>query len=110
MKKKRTTSGLLVAPDDLEVGTFVTVHSIKERPNRTLPFFGIAVQIKAINMPYVVVLPVGQTDAATLDIRYLNLMPVSDDFVKAQTPAPQVNNPQESPASLLGMILKHPNG
>lgn len=84
-KRKRKRKGLLVAPDDLTVGKFVAVHSVKGS-NQPLPFFGHASEIMAINLPFVVVRPVGGHDTATVDVRYLNLMPVTHDFVRAQAP------------------------
>lgn len=83
--RKRKRKGLLVAPDDLTVGKFVAVHSVKGS-DQPLPFFGHASEVMAINLPFVVVRPVGCHDTATIDVRYLNLMPVSDDFVRAQAP------------------------
>lgn len=82
---KRKRNGLLLAPDDLEVGKFVAVHSVKGS-DQPLPFFGIASEIRAIDLPFVVVKPVSSNETATVDVRYLNLMPVTDEFVQAQTP------------------------
>lgn len=75
-------------PDDLEVGKYITVHSIKGS-DQPLPFFGHSAQIKAIELPYIVILPTGNDETATIDTRYLNLMAVSEEFVKAQTPPPR---------------------
>jgi hypothetical protein len=83
--KKRKRKSLLLAPDDLEIGKYVAVHSIKGTKH-TLPFFGQAAQITAINLPFVVAKPVSDNGIATIDLRYLNLMPVSEEYVKAQTP------------------------
>lgn len=85
-KLNRRKKGLLLAADDLEVGKYVAVHSAKES-NDPLPFFGVAAEVRAINLPFVVVQPVGCKDTATVDVRYLNLMPVTEEFVRAQTPA-----------------------
>lgn len=82
---KRRRNGLLLAPDDLEVGKFIAVHSVKDS-DQPLPFFGIASEIRAIDLPFVVVKPVGNHETATIDVRYLNLMPVTQEFVQAQAP------------------------
>lgn len=71
--------------DDLEVGKYITVHSVKGS-NQPLSFFGVSAQIKAIELPYVVIQPTGNDETATIDIRYLNVMAVSEEFVKAQMP------------------------
>jgi len=89
---KRKRSSLLLAPDDLEVGKFIAVHSVKGS-DQPLPFFGIASEIKAIDLPFVVVKPVSGNETATIDVRYLNLMRVSEEFVLAQ--APQVGKEEE---------------
>lgn len=83
MKKRK--KGCLLQPDDLEVGTYITVHSIKGS-DQPMPFFGQSAKIVVIELPYVVIQPVGGDETATIDIRYLNLMAVSEEFVKAQTP------------------------
>jgi hypothetical protein len=83
--KKRKRKGLLLAPDDLEVGRFIAVHSTKGS-DQPQPFFGLATEIKAINRPFVVVRSVANDEIATLDIRYLNIMPVTQEFVQAQAP------------------------
>ena len=85
-KLNHKKKGLLLAVDDLEVGKYVAIHSVKGS-NQAFPFFGHAGVIRAINLPFVVVKPVGNPELDTLDVRYLNLMPVTDDFVRAQTPA-----------------------
>jgi len=90
-------------PDDLEVGKYIAVHSIKGS-DQVLPFFGHSAQIKAIELPFVVILPTGNDDTATIDIRHLNLMAVSDEYVKAQTPPPRKNTQPEGIEQLFGMI------
>ena len=82
-KLNRKKKGLLLAADDLEVGKYVAIHSVKGS-NRAHPFFGHAGEIRAINLPFVIVKPVNNPEIDTLDVRYLNLMPVSDEFVRAQ--------------------------
>jgi len=83
---------LLLAPDDLEVGKYVAVHSLKDS-KQALPFSGHASEIRAINLPFVVVKPVGDYGIITIDVRYLNLMSISEEFVQAQTP-PTNHNPE----------------
>jgi hypothetical protein len=85
MKRKRKKKGLLLAPDDLEVGRFIAVHSTKGS-NRPLPFFGLAAEVKAINLPFLVVRMVGTDEIVTIDVRLLNIMPVTREFAHAQAP------------------------
>ena len=85
MKQNRKKKGLLLAPDDLEVGRFIAVHSTK-RSNRPLPFFGLAAEVKAINLPFLVVRVVGSDEIVTIDVRFLNIMSVTKEFVQAQAP------------------------
>ena len=86
MKKRNSKlKGLLLAPDDLEVGQFIAVHSLKGS-NEILGCFGMASEIRAINLPYIVVRFVSGGEIETMDVRYLNLMPVTQEFVQAQAP------------------------
>jgi hypothetical protein len=82
---KHERKGLLLAPDDLAIGKYVAIHSVKGS-DQAFPFFGHAAEIRAINLPFVVVRVVGNPEIDTLDVRYLNLMPVTEEFVQAQTP------------------------
>ena len=90
--KKRKRKGLLLAPDDLAVGRFVAVHSLKgvivTEVAGPLALFGDAAVITAINLPFVVARFVASNNIVTLDVRHINLMPVTDDFVRAQTGQP----------------------
>jgi hypothetical protein len=95
-KRNRKRKGLLLAPDDLAVGRFIAVHSIKGS-SQLLPFFGLASEVMAINLPFVIVRPVGGHDPATVDVRYVNLMPVTDDYVRAQV-GQQQRVAQQNPA------------
>jgi hypothetical protein len=88
-----TRSRTCLQADDLEVGKYIAVHSIKGT-DHPRAFFGQSAQIKAIELPYLVILPVGSDETATIDIRYMNVMAVSDEFVKAQTPPPPKEMPQ----------------
>lgn len=76
---------LNLAQDDLEVGMLIAVVSIKGS-DLFLPFSGLAAKMRAINLPFVVVQPVGQPDTITLDLRYFNIMEVSAEFAEAQKP------------------------
>ena len=99
MKKRNSErKGLLLAPDDLMVGKFIAVHSLKGS-SRLWPFFGHAGEVMAINLPFVVVRPVGRHQTATVDVRYLNLMAVTDDFVRAQAPHEQGIGQEQPPVN-----------
>lgn len=75
-------SGTLIEADDLEVGQYVCVHSCKQHDD-CVPIMGRSLKIKAICLPFFVgQLTCGQS--VTLDCRYLNMMRVSEEFVKAQ--------------------------
>jgi hypothetical protein len=86
---KTRKSGLLVHPDDLQVGRFYAVHGIKNDPAETHPIFGQSFKLKAINLPFLVGRLVSDPaqPAITLDVRYLEFMPVSPDYVEAQAPS-----------------------
>jgi uncharacterized protein YbaR (Trm112 family) len=83
--------GLLVQADDLEVGQFYAVHGQKnafdgfECPAQNA---GLAFKILAMNLPFVVGKFVCNPACYpyTLDSRFVTLMRVSDEFVKAQRP------------------------
>jgi hypothetical protein len=87
--KTKGGKGLLVQPDDLQVGEYYAVHGIKNDPAEAHPIFGQAFRLKAVNLPFVVGTLVSDPEhpALTFDVRYLNLMRVTPDFVKAQAPS-----------------------
>ena len=85
--RKRKRRGLLLAPDDLTVGKYVAIHSAKGS-NVTLAFSGVASEVMAINLPFVVLRPGYSEGTITEDVRHVNLMAVTDDFVRAQTGQP----------------------
>jgi hypothetical protein len=99
--KKRKRKGLLLAPDDLTVGKYIAIHSLKgvivTEVAGPLALFGDAAVITAISLPFVVARFVVSNTVATLDVRHLNLMPVTDDFVRAQ--AGQPTGGQDNPVS-----------
>lgn len=73
--------------DDMNVGDFLTVHSCKHH-NEPIPVGGIAFKVLAIEFPYLVgkIVMDPSHNPLTLDLRYLNLMRVSENYVKAQLP------------------------
>jgi hypothetical protein len=92
VKRDRRQKGLILAADDLQKGLLVTIHHWRDRREWGM---GVALRIDAINLPYVVAQPLNEAEArpAILDLRRLRLMPVSEEFARAQangstTPAP----------------------
>jgi hypothetical protein len=79
---------VILAPDDLDVGENVCVHSLKQNPDEGAPILGQSFQVKAICLPYIVgqLLSDAMKPIMMLDCRFLNLMRVSKEFVAAQTP------------------------
>src|SRR4051812_1566926 len=94
MKGKREQPGVLLQPDDLAVGQLVTVHhwldarGCAPRGPAALSCagMGVAHRVKAINLPYlgVVPLPARRARPIVFDVRRLRLMEVSADFARAQ--------------------------
>jgi hypothetical protein len=86
---KLRKAGLLVQADDLAVGKHYAVHGIKHSSAETHPILGQAFKLKAMNPPFVV----GQLASdpshppVTFDVRHLDLMRVTPDYVKAQATA-----------------------
>ena len=78
--------GLHVSPDDLTVGNYYAVVGCKKH-NKPISIAGMAFQATAINMPFMVGKMVCDSNLPpiTLDLRFLNLMNVDENFVKAQT-------------------------
>ena len=85
-ERKRTEVGVRLAEDDLTVGDYVCVLSLKKQPNQGAPIMWQSMHVKAICLPYFVaqLLSDPQEPTLTLDCRYLNLMRVDEAFVKAQ--------------------------
>jgi hypothetical protein len=80
--------GLLVAADDLTVGRYYCVHSLKAALDEPLPVAGHSFKVVAINLPFFIGRLVSDpTQALTLDVRFLNVMRVTPDYVKAQAPS-----------------------
>jgi hypothetical protein len=78
--------GCILQPDDLDVGMNVCVYSLKKSPEEGAAILGQSLKIQAICFPYFVgqLLSDPSEPVLTLDVRFLNLMKVSDEFVKAQ--------------------------
>jgi hypothetical protein len=87
--------GLVMAEDDLEVGQYVCVYSLKRNPDEGAAILGQSLQIKAICLPYFVgqLLSDPAEPVLTLDCRFLRLMKVSDEFVAAQREGAKMMQP-----------------
>ena len=75
----RQTKSVIVQADDSEVGQLVAVHAFKysKEPGA---FHGIAVRIKATNLPFVIAQPMMDVNhpPVTPDVRFLYLMKVTE--------------------------------
>jgi len=78
--------GCLVAPDDLEIGQHYAVHSLRQNPGMPLPIAGEAFRLIAVQLPFVVGQLVAQDAPLTIDLRFINIMRVSEQFAVAQRP------------------------
>lgn len=98
MKNEQRRPGVVLAPDDLAAGQLVTVHhwhdGLGGRPSRsrraaTEYLMGVALRIKAVNLPYLVVQPLNDEKASPviLDFRKAALMAVSREYADAQAGA-----------------------
>jgi hypothetical protein len=77
--------GLLVHPDDLQVGRFYAIHGAKHSPDEWQAISGQSFQIKAMSLPFIVgQLASDPAQPITLDVRHLNLMGVTKEFSDAQ--------------------------
>lgn len=94
----------ILNPDDLNVGEFIAVHSLRtaaatpietprdfamargNRPKSPVPL-GAPVEVVSVNLPFVLVAVVlpggGSSGPVLLDIRDARLMPVPDEMVRA---------------------------
>ena len=90
MKSTKTAKsrGLIVQPDDLEVGQFYAVYGTKNGPDEEpIQISGMAFCLMAMNLPFVVGrLASRPNPPLTFDSRFLTFMRVSDDYVMAQRP------------------------
>lgn len=100
---EKPRKGIVLPEDDLNVGDFVCVYSLKRRPDDGASIMGQSLEVKAINLPFFVaqLLSDPSEPVLTLDCRYLNMMRVTKEFVDAQRegakqnaasgPPPQMN-------------------
>lgn len=86
--KKPRTTGLIVEPDDMDVGMFYCVHGLKNGSMRPVPIAGMAFRLTAMNLPFIVgkLACDPKHDPVTFDSRYLKFMRVTTAFVDAQHP------------------------
>ena len=85
--KKPRRRGLIVQPDDLEIGNYYAVYASKEDPHEPIQISGMAFRLMAMNLPFVVGRLVSRPNPPlTFDSRFLTFMRVSDDYVMAQRP------------------------
>ncbi|MFY4731190.1 hypothetical protein [Nitrospira sp. BLG_2] len=105
-KQPRKEVGLRLAEDDLNVGDYVCVLSLKQQPKQGAPIMGQSMQIKAVCLPYFVGQMLSDPDepTLTLDCRFLNLMRVDEAFVKAQ----QEGAKRQQAAAMGGMMVVSP--
>ena len=91
---KPRKAGLLDHPDDLQVGTHYAVYGIKSDPAETHPILGQSFTLKAMNLPFIIGQLVSDPThlPVTLDIRYLDLMAVTKEYVEAQKPHVSASN------------------
>jgi hypothetical protein len=83
--KKTTRKGLIVQPDDLNVGEWYTVYGLKNDSEEPIQIAGMAFRIVAMNLPFIIGrLASDLVHPVTLDSRFLSFMRVSDDYVAAQ--------------------------
>ena len=86
--KRPRRKGLVVHPDDLEVGQSYAVYGLKGGPAEPVPVAGMAFELQAMNLPFLV----GKlaADSAhpplTFDTRFLTFMKVTEEYVQAQRP------------------------
>jgi hypothetical protein len=100
----KKSCGVKLAEDDLAVGQYVCVYNLKREPNEGAPIMGQSLHIKAICLPYFVgqLLSDPSEPVLTLDCRYLNLMRVTEDFVKAQQEGAKLQQQQgQNPMAIM---------
>ena len=98
--KKPRTTGLIVEPDDMDVGMFYCVHGLKNGSMRPVPIAGMAFRLTAMNLPFIVgkLACDPKHDPVTFDTRYLKFQRVTTQFVDAPTPnrgKPMSDQPHE---------------
>lgn len=53
-------TGVIIEPDDMDVGQFYTVHSTKIGSDHSLPIAGMAFRLTAMNLPFCIGKPPGK--------------------------------------------------
>lgn len=76
----------LLPDDDLAKGQYVCVHSLKGNPEALVPIMGQSLLVKAVCRPFFLGQMLSDPDRpiVTLDLRHLNLMRVTKEYVEAQ--------------------------
>jgi hypothetical protein len=76
---------VILSEDDLAVGDFITIHSIKNHPRRVVDIMGCPLKILGICFPYVAVSPVvgHPPNPWTMDCRRINFMRLTPEYVDA---------------------------
>jgi hypothetical protein len=78
--------GLVLAPDDVTLGDWIAVYKVKEN-DTPQPIYGQAIKVTAIQLPFILgklaVEP--RHPPVTLDVRFLDLMRVNEEYAKAQS-------------------------
>lgn len=92
-QEQPTHKGVLIYEDDLAEGQLLAVHSIKGT-NDAAPIMGQAFKVVAVCLPYLVCSLCRGNEPLTVDVRYLNLMKVSEQFAAAQGNLPTRKGPQ----------------
>jgi hypothetical protein len=100
------TGGVVLGPDDFEVGQLVCVYNMKKAPDEAASIMGQSVEIKAICLPYFVVkvLSDASNPIITLDSRFLNMMKVTKEFAQAQIDG--AGGPQPPPQPVQRKVRK----
>src|SRR5262249_29561575 len=80
----KRNKGLLLAPDDLEVGRLIAIHHASQDFHELR---GTSLRITAINLPFVIARIVGHPEnpPLTLNVADCAFMSVSDDYAAAQS-------------------------
>ena len=86
--KKPRRKGLLIQPDDLQIGECYAVYGLKNGSEEPIQVSGMAFKLLAMNLPFLVgKLAAGPAHPPmTFDTRFLTFMQVTEDFVSAQRP------------------------
>lgn len=86
MKTKQKS--LIVEQDDLSIHEHYMAHSWKFDTHKPIPIGGMAFELTAMQRPFVIGKLVCDEEhpAITIDLRSVNLMKASPEYVKAQTP------------------------